>query len=352
MDEVRFFIDGHEVWGQRHQTVLDVALANGIDIPHLCYHPRLSAVGACRLCLVRVDGRMLRPACTEFVIPDMQIVTEDEGIRKSRRWILESLLMEGEHNCLYCDASGECLLQRYVQMYDVKMPTETLINGPRTIDLSSSKALRRDETRCILCGRCVRACREVQVSNVWGFGQRGAQTRLIADDDKPIGDSSCMKCGLCAQMCPTGALTLQPVLGRGATWDQKKESTICIYCGVGCKIDYHTNLRGELVRATGNMSGPNTGHLCVKGRFGFDFAQSDKRLTKPLLKKGERFKEVEWDEALDFVARRLGEIRDANGADSIGALSSAKCTNEENYVLQKFLRAIIGTNNVDHCARL
>jgi predicted molibdopterin-dependent oxidoreductase YjgC len=142
------------------------------------------------------------------------------------------------------------------------------------------------------------------------------------------------------------------VLGRGQAWDLRKESSICIYCGVGCKIDFYTNREGQLVKAMGNEEGPNEGHLCVKGRFGFDFVQSDKRLTMPLVRKNGKLEEASWDEALDLVAKRLSGIKASSGPDSIMAFSSAKCTNEENYLMQKFMRAVIGTNNVDHCARL
>jgi predicted molibdopterin-dependent oxidoreductase YjgC len=154
------------------------------------------------------------------------------------------------------------------------------------------------------------------------------------------------------QLCPSGALSFQNVLGWGQSWELKKESSICIYCGVGCKIDFYTNSKGELVKALGHDDGPNKGHLCVKGRFGFDFVQSDKRLTKPLIKKNGKFEEASWDEALDLVAKKFTEIKGSAGPDSIMAFSSAKCTNEENYLMQKFMRAVVGTNNVDHCARL
>ena len=159
-------------------------------------------------------------------------------------------------------------------------------------------------------------------------------------------------CGTCVQCCPTGALSFQTVLGRGQAWELKKETSVCIYCGVGCQIDFYTNKEGKLVKAIGNENGPNEGHLCVKGRFGFDFVQSDKRLTKPLIKKNGAFQEASWEEALGLVASRLSDIKSKSGPDSIMAFSSAKCTNEENYLMQKFMRAVIGTNNVDHCARL
>jgi len=163
--------------------------------------------------------------------------------------------------------------------------------------------------RCILCQRCVKTCNEIQMCRVWGTCERGSETHLIADDDKRIGESSCVKCGQCVQMCPTGALSFQTVLGTGQNWELTKESSICIYCGVGCKIDFYKNKDDVLVKALGNDDGPNRGHLCVKGRFGFDFVQSPKRLTKPLIKKDGEFVEASWDEALDLVANKLTEIK-------------------------------------------
>jgi predicted molibdopterin-dependent oxidoreductase YjgC len=354
MKQITLTIDGKAVTGVEGQTIMEVAREKGIDIPSLCYHPRLSKSGACRVCLVRINGKMLKASCCEPATEGMDVVTEDEGIAKVRKWILELLLAEGDHNCLYCDANGACELQALIQRYGLE-PTEVAsgVRRERTVDYVSSPALKRNENRCILCGRCVRACKEVQVSRVWGFAERGSGTHLIVDDDKPWGDStSCTKCGTCVQLCPTGALSYQTVLGRGANWELKKESSICIYCGVGCKIDYYTNKQGQLVKTLGNEDGPNKGHLCIKGRFGFDFVQNDKRLSKPLIKKDGAFVEAGWDEALSLVADKLSAIKGTHGPDSIAALSSAKCTNEENYLMQKFMRAVVGTNNIDHCARL
>jgi predicted molibdopterin-dependent oxidoreductase YjgC len=353
MEEIRLTIDGKSVAARRGQTILEVARENNIDIPTLCYHSHLSKSGACRICLVRINGRMLKPSCCEEATEGIEVVTEDESLIRIRKFILSLLLSEGDHNCLYCDADGSCELQSLIKKYDVDPAEIDLgVRRDRVVDYVSSPALKRNENRCILCGRCVRACKEVQVANVWGIAERGSQSHLIADDDKSIGESSCVKCGTCVQLCPTGALTFQTVLGRGAEWELKKESSICIYCGVGCKIDFYTNKQGLLVKALGNAEGPNNGHLCVKGRFGFDFVQNDKRLSKPLIKKDGAFVEAEWDEALHLVAEKLGAIKATHGPDSIAALSSAKCTNEENYLMQKFVRAVLGSNNIDHCARL
>jgi len=352
MDTVTLTIDGKRVQGKQGETVLEVALKNGINIPYLCYHPRISKTGACRICLVRINGTMLKASCVEPIIEGMTVVTEDEEIVKIRKFILELLLSDGDHNCLYCEANGACEFQALIQRYNIQEVKPSPTRIPKEIDYESSNALRRNENRCILCGRCVKACREIQVSNVWSFAERGSETHLVADDGKRIGASSCVKCGTCAQLCPTGALTFQTVIGRGANWELKSESSICIYCGVGCKIDFYKNKDNVLVKAMGNYTGPNNGHLCVKGRFGFDFVHSEKRLKKPLIKKNGVFEEAEWDEALDLVAKKLTEIKETYGPDSIAALSSAKCTNEENYLMQKFIRSVIGTNNIDHCARL
>lgn len=352
MDEIALSINGGEVIGKKGQTILEVALEKGIEIPHLCYHPRISKTGACRICIVRVNDVMLKTACTEPVAAGMKIVTEDEEIVEIRKGILELLLAEGDHNCLFCDANGECELQSLVYKYNIPQTVYEYPRQSKEVDYESSEGLRRNENRCILCGRCVKACGEIQLSNVWSFADRESHTHLTADIFERIGDSSCVKCGTCVQLCPTGALAFQTVLGRGQAWELTKESSICIYCGVGCKIDYFKNKEGLLVKTIGKEDGPNNGHLCVKGRFGFDFVQSPKRLTKPLIKKNGKFEEANWDEALDLVASKFAEIKEKHGPDSIAALSSAKCTNEENYLMQKFMRAVIGTNNVEHCARL
>jgi len=345
-------IDGKEVNGQRGQTILEVARENGIYIPTLCYHEKISTTGACRICIVKINDSMLKTSCTEPAGDGMKVETEDEEIIEIRRGILELLLAEGDHNCLYCDANGDCELQSLCYRYGIEPSGSEFPKNERPIDNESSLGLKRNENRCILCGRCVKACAEIQLKNVWSFAGRGGHAHLTADINEMLGDSSCVSCGTCVQMCPTGALSFQQVLGRGQAWELEKESSICIYCGVGCKIDFYKNKEGQLVKALGNDAGPNKGHLCVKGRFGFDFVQGNKRLTTPLIRKDGELQEASWDEALDLVASKFSDIKEKSGPDSLMCFSSAKCSNEENYLLQKFMRAVIGTNNVDHCARL
>jgi len=351
-DTINLTIDGVELSGRKGQTILEIARENGIDIPTLCYHPRITKTGACRICMVKINDSMLKTSCTEPAAEGMNVVTDDDEVIEIRKGILELLLSEGDHNCLNCDASGECELQALCYRYDVELPHSYFPKNVRLKDFESSKGIKRDENKCIQCGRCVKACAEIQLMNVWNFTNRGSHNNLTSDMFDLLGGSSCTLCGTCVQLCPTGALSFQQVLGKGQSWELEKESSICIYCGVGCKIDFYKNKKGELVKAIGCEDGPNEGHMCVKGRFGFDFVQSDVRLKTPLIRKNGKLEEASWDEALDLVASRFSKIKKDDGPDSMMSFSSAKCTNEENYLFQKFMRAVIGTNNVEHCARL
>jgi predicted molibdopterin-dependent oxidoreductase YjgC len=353
MATIQITLNGKTVECERGQTILDVAALHGVRIPTLCYHPQISRTGACRVCVVRVNKTMYKAACTEPVAPGMDIVTADPEILNLRRDTLEFLLAEGDHNCLYCEANGACELQALCFQHGIEVaPAAVAPKNVRTRDVTSSEGLRREENRCVLCGRCVKACDEVQLNRVWSFAGRGSHTHLTTGIKDVLGESDCVQCGQCVQLCPTGALSFQTVLGRGQAWELTSRTSVCVYCGVGCKINFFTNAQGQLVKAEGASDGPNNGHLCVKGRFGFDFVQSPTRLTTPLIRKDGQLVEATWDEALDYAARRLADIKASQGPDAIMSFTSAKCTNEENYLLQKFMRAVIGTNNVDHCARL
>lgn len=215
--------------------------------------------------------------------------------------------------------------------------------------------IERDLNKCILCGRCVRACNEIQVNEALDFANRGSYAKVGPAFDEDYINSSCIFCGECVQACPTGAITFKQAKFAGRPWELNKVRTTCTYCGVGCQMDLYTK-DNKIVKVMGNREygQPNEGSLCAKGRFGMDFIAHPDRLKKPLIryKKNEDFQEVSWDEAFAFIADKLTKIKKENGADSIAGLASARCTNEENYLFQKFMRAAIGTNNVDHCARL
>jgi predicted molibdopterin-dependent oxidoreductase YjgC len=210
----------------------------------------------------------------------------------------------------------------------------------------------RDFSRCILCGRCVQACRDIQVNNAIEFGYQSSKTKIIASGDRPLKDSDCVFCGECLRVCPVGALVEKDARYRVRPWETTHVNTTCSYCGVGCQIQLH--VKDDKVVSVSGMpdTPPNDGSLCVKGRFGFDFISSSERLTKPLIRKKGKLKEASWDEALDLVADTLGQIKTEYGSDSIGFLTSARVTNEENYIANKFTRAVLKTNNIDHCARL
>jgi len=352
-DTLKVTIDGMEVEAKRGETILELAKRIGIHIPTLCYHPRLPIAGACRVCVVEVEGaRSLVASCAFPIEQDgMVIKTNTERVMAARRMVVELLLASGDHNCLLCESNGNCELQDLVYEMKIERPRFPIESPGHPLD-DSNPMILRDLNKCILCGRCVRACNEVQVNRVIDFGYRGTRTKIVTAADSNYDESNCYFCGECVQVCPVGALVERKARFAGRPWQVKKVPTTCTYCGTGCTLDLNI-VDGRVVKVTGNEDGVvNRGSLCVKGRFGYDFIHHEDRLTKPLIKENGGFREASWDEALTLVAKRFAEIKAKYGPDSIAALSSARCTNEENYLMQKFMRAVIGTNNIDHCARL
>lgn len=349
-------LNGARLTARSGQTILELASEHGIEIPNLCHDPRLRPSGACRLCVVDVQGQK-NPvtACTFQVTDGMEVQTDSEEIRSLRKTILELLYYEHKGVCTTCDENGQCKLQQYGYEYqlgdDIFQPPDP---GPIKENYTTgNKAMEYRADKCIRCGRCIRICREIQMDSALTFKQRAAETEVSTAFDMPLNESTCELCGQCISTCPTGALYERAAQGKGQCNQLSRTRTTCVYCGVGCQIDLNVNKHDAIVRVTSPVGVvPNDGNLCVKGRFAMDFVGSDRRLTAPLIKRQGKFEEASWDEALDLVAAKLHDIKTAHGPDSIGGLSSAKCTNEENYVFQKFIRAGIGTNNVDHCARL
>ncbi len=342
---VTLIIDGVEVQAEPGTSILRAALANGIYIPHLCDHPDLTSVGICRVCLVEIEGCRLTVSCMTPVEEGMVVSTSTEEIERTRRVNLELLVLNHDYNCQNCAKNSKCHLQeltRYIGIDEdrIKLMRQPALDSP--IDDSNPYYLR-DMDKCVLCGICVRTCEEIQGDGCIDFAYRGIRTKISVLGDKPIIDSTCVTCGECVSRCPVGALiprkTLEPTY---------EVATICPFCGCGCGIV--VGARGNrIVSARAFPDSPASGgSLCVKGRFGLSFVNHPERLTQPLIRKDGELVKVSWEEALSFVAQKLGQYK----GDQFALIASAKCTTEDNYIMQKFTRAVMGTNNIDHCARL
>lgn len=353
MSKISVTINGKELEAIPGQTILELARANGIFIPALCHYPATKLVGACRVCVVEVEGqRSLVASCAMPVSPGMIIKTDTKRVCDARKLVIELLWSSGDHNCLVCESNGQCELQDLIYRLKIDKP-RFAIEPPGYQIEKSNTMIQRDLNKCILCGRCIRACNEIQVNEVLDFFGRGSRMKPGPAFDADYIDSNCVFCGECVDACPTGAIINKQSRFQGRPWDLQKVHTTCGYCGVGCQMDINVH-EGKIVKITGNREygAPNQGSLCVKGRFGMEFINHPSRLKTPLIKKNGEFKEASWEEAYDFIAEKFGAVKEKNGPDSLAGLSSARCTNEENYLFQKFMRAVIGTNNVDHCARL
>ncbi|MDI9566980.1 MAG: formate dehydrogenase subunit alpha [Brevefilum fermentans] len=356
-------INGIEIEAESTWTILEAAEHANITIPTLCYHKDLSPTGACRMCLVSVKGaKGLVTSCTTPVSEGMEVETENETLTSSRQSVLK-LLLSVYHDTGYKPDETDNELFKWARHYGLDPYAHMSSKARFEVDSDPNPFIFVDMNKCILCTRCVRACAEIQGRFVWGVSERGFDAHIVAGFDEDLLDARCESCGACVAYCPTGALSLKPTIHVGPA--EKLVTTTCNYCGVGCQFDLNV-IDDRVVRVTSNPAAPANGmHLCVKGRFGFSYVHHDDRLTKPLVReyllKGEArpskadrgpWVETSWDTALDIVAEKLATARDTYGPDSVGVLSSAKCTNEENYLMNKFGRQVIGTNNVDHCARL
>lgn len=376
MDENTILINGNELTIQPDDTILETARRNGIDIPTLCHLKGATPTGACRICVVEVEkARSLMPACTTPAQAGMVVHTESPEVVASRRMSLELLLSSGNHNCAVresdtgsftafqmavqeyddadelCPVWGDCELQNLAYRYQV---SGTAFEGtaPRYPMETVNPFIVRDFSRCILCGRCVQACNDIQVNNAISIGYRGSESKIVASGDRPLKDSDCVFCGECVQACPVGALVEKDSRFHWRPWETDRVKTTCSYCGVGCQLTLHVR-DNTVVKVTGTDDAkPNNGSLCVKGRFGYSFIRSPERLTMPLIRENDKFREASWEEALDLVAKKFTEIRDTHGGDAMGMLISARAANEDNYMAQKFARGVLKTNNIDHCARL
>ena len=359
MDIVRLTINGRQVIAGKGATVLEAALGAGSYIPTLCYDPDLKPYGGCRLCVVEIEGMGgLVSSCTTPATDGMVVHTDTPRVNQSRRITMELIIANHHGDCLACAKSQDCELLKIARYLGIEEDrVERLRKGTQVFSVDKSHpAFIRDLNKCILCAKCVRACHEIVCHDAIDIAFRGNLARIATFGDRPIAESICKSCGECVMRCPTGALVPK--------WEKppaEEVKTICPYCGVGCSI-YLGVLDNRVISVRGDPQGPaNRGSLCVKGRWGYDFLSHPERLTTPLIrlsgvarKTGQDgqvnqiFREASWDEALELVAKKLRGYT----PDEVGVIASAKCTNEDNYVMQKFVRAVIGTNNIDHCARL
>jgi len=346
---INLTIDGKEIKADGEMTILKAAEKEGITIPTLCYDQRLSPFGACRICMVEnlKDNRLI-PACSTPVEEGMEIHTASPAVKKARRTQLSLILLNHPMNCPLCEKGGQCDLQDLVYKYGVDDTPYSWERSAYTVDYISP-LIKRDPNKCILCGKCVRICSEYQQVGMLGFGGVGGTTTIEYTEGKTL---DCEFCGQCVAICPTGALTVKTFDYKANWWELDEVTTICPYCGCGCSVTLGVSDGTIRAVAAEKGVGVNQGDLCVKGRFGFGFVHHQDRLTHPLIRKEGKLVEASWEEAVDLITTKLKEIKEKHGNDSVAGLSSAKATNEENYLFQKFMRAVVGTNNVDHCARL
>lgn len=357
MSTVTLTIDNQTIEVDQNYTLLEAIQALDIDVPTLCHHPSLEPDGACRMCVVEDQKtNSLLASCTTPVRDGMVIDTKSELVRESRKLNLELLLGNHPNDCMTCESDGACTLQDLVYDYDITEPTFGTLEQKSEKSDPKNPFIAFDKDKCILCGRCVRTCKEIQVSNAIEFSERGSQSEIFNLYGKDVEDlSTCVHCGQCVEMCPVGALSYIPSKNKGRAKDiEQTVQTTCSYCGVGCQLELKVKDNEVIGIGSVYKDGiPNPdGETCVKGRFAYQFINHPDRLKQPLIKKNNTFEEVSWDEALDYVADTLETLVAKNGSDAIGGLTSARCTNEENYLFQKMMRGAIGTNNVDHCARL
>ncbi|MDD4924520.1 MAG: formate dehydrogenase subunit alpha [Dehalococcoidales bacterium] len=343
MNEISLNIDGRKVTAKPGMTVLEAALENGIYIPYLCYSPDLKPHGGCRLCIVEIEGMEGMPtACTTPVAECMVVRTSTPDIDDVRCNILELILADHPLDCLTCVKNQRCDLQKVAAYLGIS--ERILPHNDRNIPVDDSNPFFKiDRNYCILCQKCTRTCDEITCANAIEVISRGYESRIGTFGDKPIMESNCQSCGECVVSCPTAALTIK----ESAVPAYEVETT-CPYCGVGCGM-YLGVRNGKIVAVRGSDSKANSGKLCVKGRFGIaGYVHSEERLRSPLIKKNGKFVEASWDEALSLIAEKLSSYP----KEQVGIISSSRCTNEDNYVAQKFCRLVLGTNNIDHCARL
>ena len=386
---VKLTIDGSVTEAKADERLVDLINRVGADLPQVCYHPQLGPIQSCDTCMVEVDGKLVR-ACATKVVSGMNVATKSTKAQAAQREAFDRILGNHMLYCTVCDNNnGNCTVHNTTKLMAVEHQKIPFKTKPYEED-NSNPFYRYDPDQCILCGRCVEACQNVEINETLSIRWEDPHPRVLWDGGKPIGESSCVSCGHCVTVCPCNALMeksmvgkagfltalpkpalagmidivkgVEPDTGYGAILKVseaesamresriRRTKTVCTYCGVGCSFDVWT--KDRTILKIEPQAGPTNGiSTCIKGKFGWDFVNSSDRLTKPLIREGGKFREASWDEALGLVARRLAEIKARSGPDSLAFISSSKCTNEESYLMQKLARAVIGTNNMDNCSR-
>ncbi len=350
MADVTFTVDGKKLTAPAGTLLIEACRKAGIEIPAFCYYPGLSLQAACRMCVVRQEKvPKLQTACTTTVAEGQVFTTDSPEIAQARKATIELLLGNHPLDCPVCDAGGECELQDMTFKYGAG--ESLMVDAKRHRDEQQwSPAVFYDRPRCILCYRCTRMCGEGM--DVWALGiqNRGVSSVIAPNQEERL---DCEQCGMCIDVCPVGALTSGSYRYKTRPWEMNHVSTVCTHCGDGCKVTLgvrQSNDGSEIVRADNrDKSGINGDFLCAKGRFGFDFVESQERLTTPLVRNAQgKLEPVNWEQAFRVAAAKLKEIRDGRGGEAIGVIGSNHTTNEENYLLQKFARTVLKTNNIDH----
>ena len=341
-------IDGKVITAAPETTILEAAQQSGIAIPHLCYHPKLRPIGSCRLCVVEIEG-VSDPmaACTTPVKEGITVFIQSPQLERLRKEAIQYILLNHPLDCPVCDKAGECRLQDLCHEFGITEQPFT-IEGARFQTDVNSPLIEKHDARCVLCGRCVSICTEVQGVHAIDFVNNGYQTRIGTMSG---GKLDCELCGQCVAICPVGAFIDKQFKYKARAWELTKVSSVCPYCGTGCELELNVK-NNRIMRVTSDYkTTANRGNLCIRGSFGYGFVHNQDRLSSPLIKKGGSLTPVSWDAALDSAADSLKKLINTHGPECIAGLGSPHASNEDNYLFQKFFRINLGNNNIDSVAR-